>query len=473
MINLITGVSKYVIILLLAWYTLLSFRCLTLEDGPRMARLCRRARAAVLLLHLTGFLVLLLRQQDAALLLFYGAQLLFLLLYPYVFCKLYKHASRQLLNHVLLLLTLGFIMLTRLDQAHAMRQFVIVSAAALLTLPLPYLMDKVWKLCDLWPLYAGAGLLSLALVLLIGSYSYGAKMTLQLGGAGSLQPAEFVKLSFVFFIASRFQKSNDFRSICLTSVLAAAHILILILCRDLGTALLFFVTYTVLLYLATNRSLYLLLGGSMICGAGLLAYQLFAHVRNRVAAWMDPFADIANKGYQMAHSLFAIGTGGLLGMGLGMGMPDKIPIVEKDFIFSAISEELGALSAVCLILVCLCCFLQMMMTAMYMELPFYRLLAAGLGVSYIMQVFLTVGGAVKFIPSTGVTLPFVAYGGSSVLASFCLFSVIQGLHLILIGDAEAAEAEEVADGRYEADDFPEEAADGGYEDDAHETEPKK
>lgn len=449
MINLVTGLSKYALILLLAYYTLTSFRCLAIEEGQRRERLCGHGRSVVLTLHFVGFLVLFLRLQNPSLLIFYGAQLLFLLLYPYVFLKLYRNASRELLNHVLLLLTLGFLMLTRLDEAHAMRQFIIVTAAALLTLPLPFFVDRFWKLCDLWKVYAGAGLCLLLFVLALGSYSYGAKMTLSFAGI-SLQPAEFVKLSFIFFVASRFQQGNDFRSICLTSVIAAAHILILILCRDLGTALLFFVTYTVMLYLASNRGIYLLLGGGMIVGAGLLAYQLFGHVRNRVAAWLNPFADIANTGYQMAHSLFAIGTGGLLGMGLGMGMPDRIPIVEKDFIFSAIAEELGTLAAICLILVCLCCFLQMMMTAMYMELSFYRLLAAGLGVCYIMQVFLTVGGATKFIPSTGVTLPFVAYGGSSILSSFFLFSVVQGLHLILIGDAEAAEEEEAAEAEEEA-----------------------
>lgn len=129
-------------------------------------------------------------------------------------------------------------------------------------------------------------------------------------------------------------------------------------------------------------------------------------------------------------------------MGLFKGLPNRIPVVEKDFVFSAISEELGALFAVCVLLICLGCFLQFLMIGCRMEAVFYKLIALGLGTQYIVQVFLTAGGATKFIPSTGVTLPFVSYGGSSILSTFILFSVIQGLYIL----KENQEEEE----RYEA-----------------------
>ena len=117
-------------------------------------------------------------------------------------------------------------------------------------------------------------------------------------------------------------------------------------------------------------------------------------------------------------------------MGLMQGMPEKIPIVEKDFIFSALSEEMGAAVALCVILICLGCFLQMMTIAAYMDMSFYKLVAVGLGFEYIVQVFLTIGGVIKFIPSTGVTLPFMSYGGSSILSSFILFMTVEGLYII-------------------------------------------
>ncbi len=168
----------------------------------------------------------------------------------------------------------------------------------------------------------------------------------------------------------------------------------------------------------------------------MLAYRLFAHVRVRVEAWRNPWADIDNRGYQITQSLFAIGTGGWFGMGLYQGMPYKIPVVEKDFIFAAVSEELGAIFALCVLLICLGCFLQFMMIAASMQALFYKLIAFGLGVEYFIQVFLTVGGVIKFIPSTGVTLPFVSYGGSSILATFILFGVIQGLYILKKNDEE-------------------------------------
>ena len=131
-------------------------------------------------------------------------------------------------------------------------------------------------------------------------------------------------------------------------------------------------------------------------------------------------------------------------MGLSQGLPKKIPVVEKDFIFAAISEEMGAIFAICVLLICLGCFLQFMMIATRMQAVFYKLIALGLGLEYIIQVFLTVGGVTKFIPSTGVTLPFVSYGGSSILGTFILFGIIQGLYILKRNDEEEMEMEEEA-----------------------------
>ena len=164
--------------------------------------------------------------------------------------------------------------------------------------------------------------------------------------------------------------------------------------------------------------------------ASVAAYKLFRHVRVRVSAWKDPLSVIDNEGYQVCQSLFAIGTGGWFGMGLYQGMPNKIPIVEEDFIFAAVSEELGGIFAVCLIMVCASCYLMFLNIAMQIQDVFYKLIALGLGTVYGFQVVLTVGGVTKFIPSTGVTLPLVSYGGSSLLSTFILFAVIQGLYIL-------------------------------------------
>lgn len=153
-------------------------------------------------------------------------------------------------------------------------------------------------------------------------------------------------------------------------------------------------------------------------------------MRTRVLAWSNPWDVIEKEGYQITQSLFAIGTGGWFGMGLFQGSPDKIPVVDQDFIFSAISEELGGIFALCLILICVSCFLMFINIAMQIKDDFYKLVALGLGTVYGFQVFLTIGGVTKFIPSTGVTLPLVSYGGSSMLSTLIMFAIIQGMYLL-------------------------------------------
>lgn len=319
-----------------------------------------------------------------------------------------------------------------------MRQFVIVAVSAVVTWIIPFIIDRVWQLVKLAWVYGILGIVILGVVCILGNTSYGAQLSLTIYGI-SIQPSEFVKISFVFFVAARLYQSTKFKDVVITTVAAAAHVLILVLSKDLGSALIYFVAYLLMLFVATSNWLYLgcgALGGS---GAAVLAYKLFAHVRRRVEAWRDPWADIDDKGYQVAQSLFALGTGGWFGMGLYQGMPEKIPVVDKDFVFAAISEELGAIYAICIIFICVGCFLQFMIIATKMQAMFYKLIAFGLGIMYITQVFLTIGGVLKFIPSTGVTLPFVSYGGSSILATFILFNIIQGLYVLKRGEEEEDE----------------------------------
>ena len=268
-----------------------------------------------------------------------------------------------------------------------------------------------------------------------GNTSYGAKISLSIAGI-SIQPSEFVKILFVFFVAGMLYQDTSFQRVCVTTVIAAIHVLILVASRDLGAALLFFMTYVVMLYVATKKVLYFAGGLAAGSAASVVAYHLFSHIRVRVRAWQNPLAYIDKEGYQISQSLFAIGTGGWFGMGLYQGLPDKIPVVKQDFIFSAISEELGGIFALCLIMVCFSCFLMFLNIAMQMKDQFYKLVALGLGTIYAFQVFLTIGGVTKFIPSTGVTLPLVSYGGSSLLSSMIIFAVIQGLYILRQDEGE-------------------------------------
>lgn len=435
MINLVTTLSKYLMILLIAIYTYYNFRFFAMPDEHSRKKVCRLQNAAMFLIHILAYTVIYLRTQEERTLMFFAAQFLFFALYLGCYRLFYRNLSRLLLNNTCMLLCISFIIMTRISYDKAVRQFVIVAGSAVLTMIIPFIIDRTWQLAKIPWVYGGIGLLLLLVVCVIGNSSFGAQLSLTIGGF-SFQPSEFVKISFVFFAATMFYRSTDFRTVVITTAAAAAHVLILVLSKDLGSALIFFVTYLLMLFIATSSWLYL--GAGCGCGiaASMVAYRLFSHVRVRVEAWQNPWKDVSGNGYQITQALFAIGTGGWFGMGLYQGMPKKIPVVEKDFIFAAISEEMGGIFALCIILICLGCFLQFMLIATRMQAVFYKLIAFGLGIVYIVQVLLTIGGVIKFIPSTGVTLPFVSYGGSSILSTFILFGVIQGLYILKRNEEE-------------------------------------
>ena len=438
MTNLIVEISRYLIILLIAIYTYYNFRFFSMRDEESRNYTCNRQLVCMFMLHFLANLLIVLNTRSEELILFYGMQVLFFVCYLSLSTFFYKKISKLLLNNICMLLGTGFIILTRLNPERAMRQFLIVVISAVVTWIIPFIIDRVWQLVKLAWIYGILGLSILAAVCVAGNTSFGAQLSLTIGGV-SIQPSEFVKISFVLFVAARLYRSTKFRDVVVTTVIAALHVVILVLSRDLGSALIFFITYLFMLFVATSNWLYLGAGALSGSAAALVAYKLFSHVQRRVEAWRDPWADIDDKGYQVTQGLFAMGTGGWFGLGLYQGMPQKIPVVEKDFVFAAISEELGAIYALCLLFICVGCFLQFMIIAMKMQAMFYKLIAFGLGIMYITQVFLTVGGVVKFIPSTGVTLPFVSYGGSSVLATFILFNIIQGLYILKRSEEEEDE----------------------------------
>lgn len=438
MINLTIDVSRYFMILLIALYTYLNFRIFSVKDEIKKNKICRRQNFAMFLIHLFAYVIIWFETKDERMLVFYLAQVLFFLVYLFLYRLFYRNVSRLLVNNMCMLLSVSFIMLTRLSFDKAMKQFIIVVVAAVVTLVIPFVIDRVWQLSKIPWVYGIGGILLLGIVCIAGTSSFGAQLSLGVGDF-SIQPSEFVKISYVFFIATMFYRSTDFKTVITVTAVAAVHVLILVISKDLGSALIFFVAYVFMLFVATGKWLYLLAGVGGGSLASLLAFQIFDHVKTRVLAWQNPWTDIAGKGYQITQSLFAIGTGGWFGMGLYRGMPKKIPVVEKDFIFSAISEELGAVFALCILFICLGCFLQFMMIASRMQAVFYKLIAFGLGTIYIFQVFLTVGGVTKFIPSTGVTLPLVSYGGSSILSTFIIFGIIQGLYILKRNEEEEYE----------------------------------
>lgn len=429
MTNIIVELSKYLIILLMACYTFSCFSIFTKEYVGDEKRVLIMQNIVMFLMHFLAYMVMYLKMNEPKLMFFYAAQVVYFLAVILLYSLIYPTVSKLIVNNMCMLISIGLIMITRLNYGSAVKQFIFAVLGSVFGLVVPVIIRKMKSLIDWTYIYAGVGLGALTLVAVFAATSGGAKLGFEIAGIG-IQPSEFVKILFVFFVASSLKKSTEFKNVVVTTALAAAHVLILVLSTDLGAALIMFVVYLVMLYVATQQPLYAVAGVGAGSFAAVIGYKLFAHIKVRVAAWKDPFATYSDGGYQVAQSLFAIGTGSWFGMGLCQGSPDLIPVAETDFIFSAIAEELGVIFALCLILVCVSCYVMFLNIAMEIRNRFYKLIALGLGTCYIFQVFLTIGGVTKFIPSTGVTLPLVSYGGSSMLSTMIMFGIIQGLYII-------------------------------------------
>ncbi|HIT14741.1 MAG TPA: FtsW/RodA/SpoVE family cell cycle protein [Candidatus Scatomonas merdigallinarum] len=438
MTKIIVEVSKYLLLFLILFFTLETFMVLKRKNEEARRRIMRKQIVLMLLFNFAAYLVMFLQTYSLNMIFMYLGTILYILIVQGLYRLIYKKASLILLNTMCMLLSVGFVIQSRLSLNNAFKQFVITSAATLLSFVVPVIVRKVKLVKDLTWLYGIAGILLLGAVFLFSSVYQGANLSLKFWGI-SFQFSEFVKITFVFFVAGMLQKNLTFRRILLATVLAAVHVGILVLSTDLGAALIYFITYIVMLYVATRKVRYVFAGFGCGALAAAAAYRLFSHVQVRVDVWRNPFADPQGKGYQIIQALFGICAGGWFGTGLFQGYPDLIPLASEDSTFAAICEELGVLFAICLLLLCMGTYLLIVNISMKMSKPFYKLIAIGLGTEYAFQVFLTVGGVTKFIPLTGVTLPLVSYGGSSMVCTILMLAIIQGLYILREDEGEQFE----------------------------------
>lgn len=421
--------AHYLILILMVAYTVAAYTVFRSRSREARERLFLRQDWLLLGIHFLAYLTMYLKTLNTELLLFYAAQLIYFLFVLLLFRNLYPRISKGLLNNMCLLVMTGFVMITRLSYDESVRQFRFACIGTGIALIVPVIIRKLHLLTKMSWAYAFVGIGLLGLVMVASRSVNGAKLTLTVGGF-AFQPSEFVKIIFVFAVAGLLAGEHSLKRIITATVLAAVHVGILVISTDLGSALIFFVTYLVMLFVATRNPFLVSIGVLAGAAAAVAAYFLFSHVRVRVQIWKDPFADYAGSGYQICQSLFSIAAGGWLGTGLYQGSPGAIPYVEEDFMFSAILEEMGGIFGICLILVCLAVFIMFVNIAMKLESRFYRLAAVGFGATYATQVFLTIGGGTKLIPMTGVTLPLVSYGGSSLLSTLIMIAIVQGLYML-------------------------------------------
>ncbi|HCI83519.1 MAG TPA: FtsW/RodA/SpoVE family cell cycle protein [Lachnospiraceae bacterium] len=429
MFTILMKAAHYLILILMGAYTIAAYAAFRSRSREVRERLFLRQDWLLLGIHFLAYLTMYLKTLNTELLLFYAAQLIYFLFVLLLFRNLYPRISKGLLNNMCLLVMTGFVMITRLSYDESVRQFRFACIGTGIALIVPVIIRKLHLLTKMSWAYAFVGIGLLGLVMVASRSVNGAKLTLTIGGF-AFQPSEFVKIIFVFAVAGLLAGEHSLKRIITATVLAAVHVGILVISTDLGSALIFFVTYLVMLFVATRNPFLVSIGVLAGAAAAVAAYFLFSHVRVRVQIWKDPFADYAGSGYQICQSLFSIAAGGWLGTGLYRGSPGAIPYVEEDFMFSAILEEMGGIFGICLILVCLAVFIMFVNIAMKLESRFYRLAAVGFGAIYATQVFLTIGGGTKLIPMTGVTLPLVSYGGSSLLSTLIMIAIVQGLYML-------------------------------------------
>lgn len=344
-----------------------------------------------------------------------------------------------LLPMVMFLASMGVIMLGRLKPVLCIPQL----RWLLIGLAVCFLVVKLEeKFKDLLQYQYILGILTLGILclsLLFGTEIGGSKNWLVLG-AFQVQPSEFGKILLVLFLAAYLsdhreilqESKRSFGSLRLPPLRFIAPllciwgmaILMFVIQRDLGSALLFFCMAVIMTYMATGSKSYVFIACAFFALGAWISYQLFGHVQVRFNIWLNPWADPAGQAYQVVQSLFAFAAGGSWGTGFTQGHPGLIPEVHTDFIFSAIGEELGLLGCTAVMLVYTLFFFRSMLTALACRQNLYMLIAAGLAASIYLQAFIIIAGVTKFLPLTGITLPFVSYGGSSMVSGFIMLGLL-------------------------------------------------
>lgn len=261
----------------------------------------------------------------------------------------------------------------------------------------------------------------------VGIYKNGARNWVGVPNGPSIQPSEFMKPILILCLASGFANRPRFARCVPTIGFAALCCGVLLAEKDLGAVLLYFLTTVFMYYVATSNAFISLAGLGMGAGAAVIAYRALPYVQDRIAIWQNPWIDPQDSGYQLIQSLIAIGSGGLFGMGLGMGMPRDIPLYHSDFIFASITEEFGLIFAIGLLAVYVLIIMRGLIVAFNARTSFHSLAAFGLVIMLGLQTMLIAGGNTKLLPLSGVTLPLVCYGGSSLVSTFFSIGILLGL----------------------------------------------
>lgn len=349
----------------------------------------------------------------------------------YVIRKFYPDGDKFLLIFASILSVIGIAIIYRINTSEATKQvvwFIIGIITYILTV---ILLPSMPKLAKYKYVYLGATLVLMPLAFLFGEEIYGATNWVKIGSFG-FQPSEFGKIALVIYLASVLKQYDGtkkgfshIKQLIEPALVVMFSLGFLVLQRDLGSALIFFAISVSMLYITTSKKKYVFTCLGLFAVGASVAYKLFGHVRQRVMIWRDPWAYPNDEGMQIVQGLQSIASGGMTGVGLGQGYPGFVPVNTSDYIFAIICEEFGMIFGIGILILFFLLFYRGIRAAFVTDDKFSQLAAVGLSTMIACQALVIIGGIFTIIPLTGITLPFVSYGGSSILSTFFALGILQ------------------------------------------------
>lgn len=329
-----------------------------------------------------------------------------------------------------LLYTIGLIMMIRLNNS-VVKNHVIWYMLGLLVYLFIYLFFKYFDniLKNKFLVFFVLIILTFVATFVLGHISGGAKNWIRIGSSFTIQLSEFAKIPFILLIGSYYGAKNKFsdKKYGKYILIVCTYIFSLLFFYqgELGTAIIFVALVLASIFIFEERYLFILLNIVLALIAIYAASLVLSHIKVRFNIWLDPWSDFRNKGYQIIQGLFSIANGGFFGTGIGLGSPNSVPVVETDFILSAIIEEMGILMAVVIILLYIIIFYKSIKVSLQFKSEYYSSISMSIGFLYSLQALIMFGGILKLIPLTGITTPFLSYGGSSTISNFMLLGILQ------------------------------------------------
>ena len=346
----------------------------------------------------------------------------------YLLKKMFRSMDHFVILVSQFLWSVGIVEIYRISQRYAVRQAIFLVFGTAVMMIVISVIKSSRDFGKLNWLFMGGAVILLASTLVLSRAIGGARNWINIGPF-SFQPSEFAKILFIMSSAYFLSTRDKLTSFIPYIIFTAVCVILLVVAKELGTGLLICATFLILFYSATGRKLLTILGIGVFGAGAYGSYRLFSHVRTRVEIWRDPWASYNAEGYQIVQGLLALASGGLFGTGLGKGMPGAIPASHTDYIFTVIGEEFGLIFAAILIVFYLVFIVRGMIIAMNTDSIYDALLVFGCTAMLSVQSFIIIGGVIKLIPLTGITLPFVSYGGSSLLSSMIQLGIIEGISI--------------------------------------------